>query len=96
MDLPPLAPRRSIGGVAIVWAAAAVAGTAVGFLAPASWRIAWLGVTLGLCVALAFAVQLASGRSQAFVERVALSTLGAAVILGVISLGFGLASIVPG
>jgi hypothetical protein len=44
---------------------------------------------------LAFAVQLAYGRSQAFVERVALSTLGSAIVLGVISLGFGLASIAP-
>lgn len=96
MNVPPLAPRRAFGGIVIVWVVAAIAGTVIGFLVPAPWRIAWLGVTLGLCVVLAFGVQLASGRSQSFVERVALSTVGAAVVLGVISLGFGLASIVPG
>lgn len=94
MDLPPLAPRRSFGSVASVWIAAALAGTVVGFVVPADSRIAWLGVALGLCVVLAFGVQLSVGRSQAFIERVAVSVLGAAVVLGVISLGFGLASIV--
>ena len=95
MDLPPLAPRRAFGGIVAVWVAAAIAGTIIGFFVPAEWRIAWLGVALGLCVVLAFAVQLAHGRSQAFVERVARSTLGSAIVLGVISLGFGLASIAP-
>ncbi len=94
MDLPPLAPRRSFGSVASVWVAAALAGTAIGFFVPAEARIAWLGVTLGLCVVMAFGVQLFVGRSQAFIERVSLSVLGAAVVLGVISLGFGLASVV--
>ena len=95
MDLPPLAPRRAFGGIVAVWVAAAIAGTIIGFFVPAEWRIAWLGVARGLGVGLAFAVQLAHGRSQAFVERVALSTLGSAIVLGVISLGFGLASIAP-
>ena len=51
---------------------------------------------LGAALALAFAVQLAYGRSQGYIQRVAISILGALLVMGIISLGFGLASIVPG
>jgi hypothetical protein len=94
--VPELAPRRTIGGVIAVWAAAALIGVVVGIFASAEWRGAWLGVGLGGCLIAAFAIQLWSGRSQGFTERVAASVLGAAVVMGIISLGFGLASIVPG
>ena len=57
---------------------------------------AWLLVGLGGCLILAFAIQLGYGRSQGFTERVAASVLGALVVMGIISLGFGLAAIVPG
>ena len=56
----------------------------------------WLGVGLGGCLIAAFAIQLWSGRSQGFTERVAAGVLGAALVMGVISLGFGLAALVPG
>lgn len=93
---PELAPRRTIGGVISVWVVAALAGIAIGLFVPAEWRAAWLTVALGACLVLGFAVQLAYGRSQGFTERVAASILGALLVMGVISLGFGLAAIVPG
>lgn len=93
---PELAPRRSIGGILVVWVAAVVVGVVVGVLVDAEWRAAWLAVGLGGCLVLSFAVQLGYGRSQGFTERVAASALGALFVLGVISLGFGLATIVPG
>ncbi len=96
MAVPELAPRRTLGGIIAVWVVAAVIAVLVGLFAGADWRAQWLAVGLGGCLVLAFAVQLWGGRSQGFTERVAASTLGALVVMGVISLGFGLASIVPG
>ncbi|WP_439591959.1 hypothetical protein [Microbacterium sp.] len=95
MATPQLAPRRTIGGLVIVWVAAAVIGVAVGILVSPAGRAAWLTVGMGVCVILSFAVQLWSGRSQGFTRRVAASSLGALFVLGVISLGFGLASLAP-
>lgn len=96
MATPELAPRRTFGGVIAVWVFAAVLGVAIGVFVPEEWRAAWLTVGLGGCLVLAFAVQLWFGRSQGFTERVAASVLGALLVLGVISLGFGLAAVVPG
>lgn len=94
--VPELAPRRTFGGIIAVWIMAAVAGSAVGIFVAEGSRAAWLTVGLGGCLVLAFAIQLAYGRSQGFIERVAASVLGALLVMGVISLGFGLAAIVPG
>lgn len=96
MATPALAPRRTTAGIVAVWVAAAVMGIAIGLFAPADLRAAWLVLGLGAALALAFAVQLAYGRSQGYIQRVAISILGALLVMGVISLGFGLASIVPG
>ncbi|WP_214466364.1 hypothetical protein [Microbacterium flavescens] len=96
MAVPELAPRRTFGGIIAVWVVAAVIGVLVGLFAGDDWRAQWLAVGLGGCLILAFVVQLWSGRSQGFTERVAASTLGALLVMGVISLGFGLAAIVPG
>ncbi|MFH8249388.1 hypothetical protein ACH3VR_03340 [Microbacterium sp. B2969] len=96
MAAPALTPRRSTGGIVAVWVAAAVIGLSIGLFVPSDWRAAWLVVGLGGCLILAFAVQLGYGRSQGYIQRVAISILGAFVVLGVISLGFGLASIIPG
>ncbi len=93
---PELAPRRTFGGVAAVWIVSAVAGISIGLFVPAEWRANWLAVALGGCLLLAFVVQLWFGRSQGFIERVAASVLGALLVMGVLSLGFGLAAVVPG
>ena len=94
MSTPDLAPRRTLGGVIAVWVLAVVAGVAIGVFVPAEWRAQWITVALGGCVIAAFAVQLWYGRSQAFIQRVAASVLGALIVLGLITAGFGLASVV--
>ena len=98
MTTPELAPRRTFGGVIAVWVVAALIGISIGLFVPEAhaWRAAWLTVGLGGCLVLAFAIQLWFGSSQGFTERVAASVLGALLTMGVISLGFGLSSIVPG
>ncbi|MBU4465744.1 MAG: hypothetical protein KKH75_07850 [Actinobacteria bacterium] len=95
MSVPELAPRRTIGGVVSIWAVAAVAGIIVGLFVPAGWRAEWLTLALAGCLVLSFAVQLWYGRSQGFIQRVAASTLGALLVLGVISVGFGIAALLP-
>lgn len=79
-----------------MWVAAAVIGVAIGLFVPEDDRAAWLTLGLGFSLVLAFAVQLSAGRSQGFIRRVALSILGALLALGVISVAFGLAALVPG
>jgi uncharacterized membrane protein YfcA len=94
--VPELAPRRTLGGIVAVWVAAALIGVTIGVFVGDDARAAWLAVGLGGCLVLAFAIQLWSGRSQSFTQRVAASVLGALLVLGILSLGFGLAAIVPG
>lgn len=91
---PDLAPPRTVVGVVAVWIAAAVAAVLVGILAPAEGRAMWMPVALGGCLILAFAIQLALGRVRGFIERVAVSVLGALFVMGFIGIGFGLASLV--
>nr|WP_137846101.1 hypothetical protein [Microbacterium sp. 2FI] len=95
MTVPELAPRRTLGGIIAVWIVAAVVGILVGIVVGPDARAAWLAVGLGGCLLLAFAIQLGYGRSQGFTERVAASVVGALVVMGVISLGFGLAAVIP-
>lgn len=95
MVTPELAPRRTLGGVVAVWVVAAVMGVAIGVFVPAEWRGSWLIVGLGALLVLDFGIQLWFGRSQGFTERVAAGILGALLVLGLISAGFGLAAIVP-
>lgn len=96
MTVPELAPRRTVWGVLAVWIVAALTGIAIGIFVPEEWRAAWLTVALGACLVLSFAIQLAYGRSQEFLVRVAGSVLGAMLVMAVISAGFGLAAVVPG
>lgn len=91
-----LAPRRTFGGIIAVWVVAALAAIAVGIFVSNELRGVWLAIGLGGCIVLSFVIQLSYGRSQGFTERVAASALGALFVMGVISLGFGLAAVVPG
>lgn len=94
MTTPDLAPPRTVTGVVAVWIAAAVAAVLVGILAPVDQRAVWMPIALGGCLILAFVVQLASGRVRGFIERVAVSVLGALFVMGFIGIGFGLSSLV--
>jgi len=94
MTDPALAPRNALVGVLVVWAVAFVASIAVGIFVPEEWRVPWLIVSFGGVVLLSFAVQLWYGRTQGFIFRVGGSAIGALLLMGMISVGFGLAALV--
>lgn len=96
MTVPGLAPRGTFGGIVAVWIAGAVAAVAIGLVAPSEWRAAWMPVGLAGCLVLAFAIQLAHGHADGFLRRVAASVLGAMVVMGLIGLGLGLATLFDG
>lgn len=95
MTEPALAPRNAFVGVIVVWAAAFVATVAIGIFVPEEWRVPWMLVGFGGVVLLSFAVQLWYGRTQGFIFRVASSVIGALLLMGLISVGFGLAALIP-
>ncbi|MFB8187743.1 hypothetical protein ACFC14_00350 [Microbacterium sp. NPDC055988] len=95
MTDPALAPRNAFVGVIVVWAAAFVATVAIGIFVPEEWRVPWMLVGFGGVVLLSFAVQLWYGRTQGFIFRVASSVTGALLLMGLISIGFGLAALIP-
>lgn len=81
-----------MAGIAAVWGVGAVIAVVIGIFLPIDERGAWLGIGLGVCVSLAFVVQLVRGQAEGFLRRVALSVLGALVVMGVIGLGFAVAA----
>lgn len=95
MSEPVLAPRNALVGVFGVWGAAFLASIAIGIFVPEEWRVSWLLVAFGGSVLLAFAVQLWYGTTQGFIFRVGASVIGALLLMGVISVGFGLAALIP-
>ncbi len=95
MTEPALAPRNAFVGVIVVWAVAFVATVAIGIFVPEEWRVPWMLVGFGGVVLLSFAVQLRYGRTQGFIFRVASSVTGALLLMGLISIGFGLAALIP-
>lgn len=95
MSEPALAPRNPLGGVIFVWAAALVAAIAISIFVSQEWRVQWLLVGFGGAVLLSFAVQLWYGQVKGFIFRVAVSTIGALVLLGVVSAALGLAALAP-
>ncbi len=94
MSAPDLAPPRTLGGIVSVWIAAAVIAVVVGGFAPEDARDVWMPVGLGVCLILAFVVQLSIGRSRGFIQRVAISVLGSMLVMGFISIGFGLSTLI--
>lgn len=95
MSEPALAPRNALVGVVVVWVTAFVATVAVGIFVPEEWRVPWMLVAFGGIILLSFAVQLWYGRTQGFIFRVAGSVTGALVLMGLISVGFGIAALLP-
>ncbi len=93
---PLIAPRHTLIGVFVVWGIAAMLAVLVGALAEPDWRAAWMGVGMGLIVPIAFAVHLWSGRSQGFIQRMALSVIGSLFVMGLIGVGLGLATLFSG
>ncbi len=69
-----------------MWIAALAAGIAIALVVPPELRPVWWAIALAGSLVLAFAIQLAGGRSKGFIERVAVSVAGALVALGLVSL----------
>lgn len=78
-----------------MWAVSLIAAIAIAVFVPEEWRVPWLLVGFGGAVLLSFAVQLWYGQMKGFIFRVAVSTIGALVLLGVVSAAFGLAALIP-
>jgi len=83
-------------GIIAVWVVAAVAALAVGAFAPEDWRAAWMPVAMGVTIIVAFAVQLSGGHPRGFIQRMAISVIGALAVMGFIGIGLGLATLFAG
>lgn len=95
MSEPALAPRNAFVGVAVVWIAALAAAVSIGLFVSEAWRVPWLLVGVGGAVLLSFALQLWYGQAKGFIYRIAISSIGALVLFGIVSAAFGLAALVP-
>lgn len=96
VSTPELAPRSAIPGIIAVPIVGLIAAVLIGVLAPLEARPAWLCVALGGCLVLSFGIQVAYGHPGGFIRRVGLSMLGALLVMGVVSLGFGLTAVMSG
>lgn len=95
MTEPALAPRNAYHGVFAVWGVALVAAVVLGIVLPETDRVPWLLVAFGIIVLLSFAVQLFYAQVEGFIVRLAASVVGALVVMGLISVGFGIAALIP-
>lgn len=93
MSEPTLAPRNAFYGVLAVWVAALAASIAVGIFVGDELRLGWLLVAFGGIVLLSFAVQLWYASPDGFIVRVAGSVVGSLLLMGLVSVGFGLAAL---
>lgn len=91
VSTPELAPRSPFPGIVAVWVAGLLAASAIGLFVGVEARPQWLCVALGGCLILTVGIQVAYGRPNGFIRRVGLSMLGALMVMGVVSVGFGLA-----
>lgn len=93
MSEPERVPHRPLGSVVAVWIGTVVAGAAVVLLTPAAGQATWLAVTLAAAVVAGFVVQLRYGGAPRFLARMALTAIGALVLLGAISATAALADL---
>lgn len=77
--------------VVAVWFAALVGAALIGIFADPPSQLAWVSVVMLLLVVLASILQLCTQEPSGFITRMALSLLGAVLILGVASFAFVLA-----
>lgn len=93
MSEPALAPRSAFHGMIAVWIVSLVVAVALGFVLPEEDRVGWLLIAFGGIVLVSFAVQLAHGRAEGFIVRMAGSVVGALMIMGAVSAVFGIAAL---
>ena len=92
-SLPELAPRSGVRGIVAAWVISAVIALVIGIAVPSEAQAAWMAVGMGLVLIASFAIQLAHGHPHGFIQRVAASVLGGLVVMGLIGVGLGLASL---
>lgn len=90
---PVLAPRSPFVGLVVTWAVAAVGAILIGVVAPDDLLMTWYAIGFGICVLLSFAVQLFRGETRGFILRVSAGSLGALLVMGIVSAGFGVAAL---
>jgi len=90
---PVLAPRSPFVGLVVTWAVAAVGAILIGILAPDELLMTWYVIGFGVCVLLSFTVQLLRGETRGFILRVSAGGLGALLVMGIVSAGFGVAAL---
>ncbi|MDT0158501.1 hypothetical protein Q9R19_12790 [Microbacterium sp. ARD32] len=93
MSEPALAPRNAFHGVIAVWIVSLVTALTLGVVLSEQDRVPWLVIAFGGVVLLGFAVQLAYGRAQGFIARVAASAAGSLVVMGLVSAVFALSAL---
>lgn len=93
MAEPALAPRNAFHGVIAVWAVSFAAALLLGILLDDTVRTGWILIAFGGIILLSFAVQLWYGHAQGFIVRVAASALGALILMGIVSVVFGLVAL---
>lgn len=93
---PVLAPRSPFVGLIVTWAVAAVVAILIGVLAPAELLMMWYVIGFGFCLLLSFTLQLARGETRGFILRVSAGCLGALLVMGIVSAGFGVAALFGG
>jgi hypothetical protein len=71
------------GSVVVVWVLAALCGVVIGLFSPVREYADWLALSLGGCIFAAMCVQLATQEKRGFVNRLAGSTGGAVIVLGI-------------
>ena len=64
----------------------------IGLLAPSALLMVWYLVGFGICVLLSFTVQLFRGETRGYILRVSAGSLGALLVMGIVSAGFGIAA----
>ncbi|MBS1907231.1 MAG: hypothetical protein JST33_11835 [Actinobacteria bacterium] len=90
---PALAPRSPFVGLVVTWVAAAIGAILIGLLAPGKLLMTWYVIGFGICVLLSFTVQLFRGETRGYILRVSAGSLGALLVMGIVSAGFGIASL---
>lgn len=88
MSENPAPSRNGLWGVFASWVLAAIVAVAIGFAFGHLERGPWLVLGFALVVVVTFVIQLVQGNPTGFISRVANSTIGALVIMGVISFVF--------
>lgn len=93
---PVLAPRSPFVGLIVTWAVAAVGAILIGVFSPDELLTTWYVIGVGICVLLSFAIQLGRGETRGFILRVSAGSLGALLVMGIVSGCVGIVTLING